>query len=77
MDKLVNKINLNNVENPHLKKLLEQLQGGHCSEVDVLRMTPQSAQKMPLDWNHHQDHSDYTENKHTDSSQPSHGDYCD
>ena len=68
------KICSSNIQNSPLRALVEQLQNGLRSEVDVLRMTPETAQKS---WHHHTDHSDYSEQKHTDSSNPQHGDYCD
>lgn len=71
------KICSSNIKNSPLRTLVEQLQGGYRSDVELLRITPDTAQKIPSQWHHHTDHSDYTENKHTDSAQPQHSDYCD
>ena len=71
------KISPEGLKNEPLRKLISELKSGSRSEVDLLRRVPDSAQKIPNQWHHHTDHSDYSESKHTDSSSPTHGDYCD
>lgn len=62
------------ISNRSLRELVEKLKSGPCTEVDILRMTPNTAQQMYGDG--HTDHTDYTD--HTDtSSDPGHSDYCD
>lgn len=74
-DTLIEKIDIDKIGNPHLRRLIEIIKQGCRDGVDPLCLTPETAQISPQGkWHHHTDHTDYTD--HTDTK-PSHGDYCD
>lgn len=70
------KLTAERISNKPLRELVEKLKSGPCTEVDILRMTPDTAQQMYNDGPGHTDHTDYSD--HTDTStDPGHSDYCD
>lgn len=63
------------IVNPYLKDLVAGLKIGIARGIDLVRMTPLSAQiNQYTDSPGHTDHTDYS--AHQDSTPP-HGDYCD
>lgn len=73
--RLIDEIDAESINNAHLKELIGYLKKGLINDIDPLTLTPETAQISNGSWNHHKDHTDYTEKSHKDSSP--HSDYCD
>lgn len=69
---LIDRIDIDRVNNPHLKGLIVHLRESMAAGVSGLSIAPETAQRSQ--WKHHRDHFDYQ--AHRDDP-PKHSDYCD